>query len=251
MATTTYNVTEQGRLWIAPRNSTGVTGAMIEVGDADNLQLSFAQTFTDVFESQTGLRANAVHALTQTDATVTLDILNFDGANLARALFGSTAGVAAATVTAEAQKCYNGGSIWIVPGATSVVLKKGATTCVLNTDYTYDVTNGRINVLTGSTVITATTGTGDACTVDYVHTGWVAKVQALTQGLKDFKLVHEAIGFDGTISRHEIHRVVLDMTKTIALITTGVNKLALTGKLLPAPEVTTAGMSQYYQKYQK
>ena len=245
-----YIVTGQGRLWIAPRNTSGISGAFVEVGDTDNFALNIAQTFTDVFESQTGARTNVVHAVTQTDASVTLDVLNMSKENLARAFYGSSAAVTGATVTDEAQVAYASGSNWIIPGSTSVVVKKApSTTLVLDTDYSYDSANGRITFLAGSSVIT---GAGSHnILITYTHTGATGKTEAITAGLKEYAFVFEQVNYDGTVSRYTLHRVALDMSKTFNMIMTGVNKLTVTGKLLQAQEITTAGLSKYFTVLQK
>jgi hypothetical protein len=248
---TNYIVTGQGHLWIAPRDANGVTGPAVEVGDADNFSASYTQQFTDVYESQTGARNIVAHALTQTDGSVTLDVLEISSANLAKALYGSATTGAGASVTGSPFAAYSGGSIWLNgKSPTAIVVKKGATTLVLGTDYTVDATNGRINFLTTSSLITATTGTGDAVTVDYTHTG-TDIVQSQVTGMKDFKFIFEQVNFDGTVRRYELHRVALDLTKTFNMIMTGVNKLQLAGKMLPATEITTAGLSQYFTVVKK
>jgi hypothetical protein len=245
-----YVVTGQGRLWIAPRTSAGISGAFTEVGDTDNFALNIAQTFTDVFESQTGARTNVVHAVTQTDASVTLDVLNMSKENLAKAFYGSTAAVVGATVTDEAQVTYTGGTNWIVPGSTSVSLKKAPSTALtLDTDYTYDASNGRITFLTGSSIITG--ASAQNILITYTHTGLTGKTQAITQGLAEYALTFEQVNYDGTVSRYELHRVALDMAKTFNMIMTGVNKLTVTGKLLQAQEITTSGLSKYFTVIQK
>ena len=247
-----YIVTGQGRLWVAPRDTSGVSGAMVELGDVDNFQVAFTQAFTEVYESQTGLRTNVVHAVHQTDGTVTVDALSIDPANLARAFYATAAVNAGGTVTGEAHTAYNGGALWINPGSTNVVVHNTASTPALlvsGTDYTYEQTNGRITILPGSTLVVA--GAGVPVTVNYTDPGYAGKVEGLVNTLKDYKLVFEQINFDGSISRYELHRVALDLAKTFSMIMTGQNKLSMTGKLLPAAEITTAGLSKFFTVIQK
>lgn len=248
---TNYIVTGQGHLWIAPRDANGVTGPAVEVGDADNFSASYTQQFTDVYESQTGARNIVAHALTQTDGAVTLDVLEISSANLAKALYGTATTAVGASVTGESHGAYAGGSIWLDgKNPTAVVVKKGATTLTLGSDYNFDATNGRIDFLASGTHVTATSGTADTVTVDYTHTG-TDVVQSQQTGLKDYKFIFEQKNFDGTVRRYELHRVALDLTKTFNMIMTGVNKLQLAGKMLPAPEITTTGLSQYFTVVKK
>ena len=252
MATTNtkYYAVGQGKVYIAPRDSTGVIGGYTHIGDCDGFEITTAQQFLDIQESMTGNRSTVVHTPTSSDYSLSVSILNIDGDNLARALYGETASVAGATVTGEAINAYAGTMAALkYPGVSAVTVKKGGTSLVAGTDYVLDADNGTLTFLAGSTQVTGAAAV--ALTVDYTHGGVASRVKAFTQGLKDYTLRFEGkTVVDGKAQIGVVHRAALDMTKTLSLIGTGVNKLAVTGKLLPALE-QPAGESQFFTYIQK
>ena len=245
-----YFAVPQGKVYIAARDASGQTSGFTHIGDTDGFTITTSQQFLDIYESMSGNRGIVAHIPTQTDYSAEVSILNINGANLAKAFYGEAATVAGASVVGEAVTLYNGEmSPLKYPGVSSVVVKKGATTLVAGTDYVLDATNGTITVLATSTVITA--GNGHACTVDYSHGGVESRLKLMTQGIKDYTLRFEGKSkFDDKVQIGVIHRVALNMASTLSLIGTGVNKLVVNGKLLPASE-QPAGESQYFTYVQK
>lgn len=245
-----YFAVPQGKVYIASRDASGKTSGFTHIGDCDGFTINTSQQFLDIYESMSGNRGIVAHIPTQTDFSAEVSILNINGENLAKAFYGESATVAGASVVGEAVTLYNGEmSPLKYPGVSSVVVKKGATTLVANTDYVLDATNGTITVLAGSTVITA--GTAHACTVDYTHGGVSSRIQGMTQGIKDYTLRFEGKSkFDDLTQIGQIHRIALNMASALSLIGTGVNKLVVKGKLLPAAE-QPAGESQYFTYLQK
>jgi hypothetical protein len=88
MATNYYR--GQGKVWIATRATDGTLGTFAEIGDADKFEITQTEAFDSVYESQSGARVKSVYSATQLDVNFSLDILNFNGANLARAILGTT-----------------------------------------------------------------------------------------------------------------------------------------------------------------
>lgn len=245
-----YFAVPQGKVYIASRDSTGVTSGFSYIGDCDGFNISTSQTFVDIYESNTGNRGIVAHIPSQTDWAADVSILNIDGNNLARAFYGDTTTIASGTVTGEAIVGYNGQmSPLKYPGVSSVVVKKGGTALTLGTDYTVDAVNGTITILAGSTQVPA--GAGVALTVDYSQSGVASRIRSFTQGIKDYTLRFEGKSkFDDLVQIGVIHRISLDMAATLSLIGTGVNKLAIKGKVLPDP-TQAAGESQYFTYVQK
>lgn len=250
---TKYSAVPQGKVYIASRNASGQTGGFTHVGDCDVSKITTSQTFLDIQESMSGNRANVAHILTQTDVGVELALLSIDGPALARAFYGEAVAQAAGTVTGEAVNAYAGTmSALKYPGVSAVVVKKGATTLVADTDYTLDADNGTLTFLTGSTQVTGTSAV--ALTVDYSHGGYAAKVKALSSGQKEYIIrVESKSKFDDKVQNVTLHRVSLNTAASYDLIGTGVNKLTVTGKLLAAPEIeaTSVDFSQYFTTVQK
>ena len=251
MATTTkYCAVSQGKVFIATRDAAGKTSGYTWIGDCDGFTINTTQEYLDWQESYSGNRATVGHLPVKSDYTAELSILNIDGENLARAFYGTSSTVASGSVVGETINGYNGAmSPLKYPGVSSVVVKKGATTLVAGTDYTVDAENGTITILAGSTQVPS--GPAVALTVDYSHGGVASRLKLMTQGVKDYSLRFEGKSkFDDLVQIGEIHRINLDMAATLQLIGTGVNKLGVKGKLLPAAE-QPAGESQYFTYVQK
>lgn len=242
-----YFAVPQGKVYIAPRNSTGLTGGYEFIGDNDAFNINAGQTFLDIYESTSGNRTIAAHIPTQTDMSLELSILNVDAANLSRAYNGDLVTTAAGSVVGESAKAYEGKTVPLkYANVSAVVVKKGATTLTLDTDYTVNAAAGSINILVGSPTITD----GDTITIDYTHTGGT-KIRGLTNTGSDYSLMIECKSkFDGLAQKVIIHRVALELAKSMALIGTGVNKLAIGGKILPAPEIT-GSESKYFTYFQE
>jgi hypothetical protein len=242
-----YFAVPQGKVYIAPRNSTGVSGGYVYIGDTDGFTITTAQTYLDGYESHSGNRAIAFHIPTQTDVSVELSILNVDPTNLARAYNGDTVVTTAGSVVGESVKGYEGKTIPLkYANVSAVVVKKGATTLTLDTDYTVNAAAGSINILSGSPVVTD----GDTLTVDYTHTGG-SKIRGLVNTGSNYSIYFEGkTKFDNLAQKAYIHNVALDLAKSISLIGTGVNKLVQGGKVLPAAEQPN-GESQYFTYFQE
>jgi len=81
----------QGSLFLQPRDLNGAPrGGFVPVGDADKFEISVAQTFDDIKESQSGLRVVAAHVVTGTDVKLKINALFFSQAILAAGLWGSS-----------------------------------------------------------------------------------------------------------------------------------------------------------------
>jgi hypothetical protein len=232
----------QGKVWIASRDSTGATSGFTEIGDADKLEITQSEQFDQVYESQSGARTKVVHSSTQLDVNFSLDILNFSGANLARAVLGSNASVAGSTVTGESVTVYKGQSSFLkYPGVSAVTIG----TLVSGTDYTIDANTGRIDWLA-----TGTTTDGTVKTVNYTFTLVDAVLEALTNTTnREYVLVFEGknMNQNGTPVIVKAHRAYMNLAAAVALIGTATQKFSVSGALLPAPEITTVGVSPFYK----
>lgn len=118
--------------------------------------------------------------------TVSYNARHFKAANMARAMFGSAADVAAGTVTAEPHTAYPGALLMLAnPGATNVVITQeaGGTPLVLDTDYTLDPAG--FPVITEGGVVT---DAGLDVEVDYSFAKH-ATIQALVRSGKRYRHV--------------------------------------------------------------
>lgn len=241
-----YYAVGQGRIYLAKRDSTGQTGGFEWIGDTDGFTINGAEETLEFQESWSGKRATVLNITTSTDLSFSLAIRNINGDNLARAYYGTSSSGTGATVTGEAIVGYNGKMTPLkYPGVSSVVVKKGATTLVANTDYTLDAVNGTITILAGSTEVPA--GPGVALTVDYTYASYSSRVKALVSDSQEYVIRFEGKSqFDNKAQIATFYRAKPGIAAALELIGTDVAVLNLEGQLLPAQEITTAGESQYF-----
>lgn len=233
----------QGKVYIAPRTSGGsISGGWTELGDTEKLEVTTKQNFIDEYESCSGNRSIALHIPTQTDWALSVDAKSFSKENLARAFYGTATAVASGSATAEAVTAYALNQIIPLKKAdvSTVVVKKGATTLVKDTDYTLDAKNGTITIISG----TNTGAFPAALTVDYAYAAQEV-VQANTQTISEYAIRFQGINL---ATKKEViadlHRVSLDLSQALSLIGIQVNKFTMGGMLLPDPDAGT-GESGY------
>lgn len=236
----------QGKIYLAPRNSTGRTGGYTWVGDADAFSLSASEDFLDFNESWSGQRARVVHLSLGKTAGFTLSLRRIDAINLARAIKGTVGATAGSTVTGETLMAYAGTSVPLrFPGVSAVSLTAAGTPLVAGTDYTVDPVGGMVTFLAGSTRVTGATPV--TVTAAYTYANYGGTVQALTAGNQEFSLRYD--GFSQTDNSPiivNLHRVTFDIAADIALIGTDVAALEMGGAILPATEITATDQSQFY-----
>jgi hypothetical protein len=234
----------QGKIYVAPRASNGaINGGWTELGDTNKVEVTTKQTFLDEYESCSGNRSIVMHIPIQSDWTFTVDAKSFSKENLARAFYGTASAVTTGSITGEAISVYGLNQIAPLkhPAVSAVVVKQGATTLTVGTDYTVDATNGTV------TLVSATNVTGVApyaLTVDYTHAAY-EKVEANTQTITEYAFRFEGINLatkKAVIAN--VHRVSLDMAATLSLIDTKSGQFTMAGMMLPDAS-SGAGESQY------
>lgn len=225
----------QGAVYVAPRASNGsINGGWTELGDTERLEVTTNQNFVEDYESCSGNRAVALHIPIQTDWKLAVDAKSFSKENLSRAFYGTATAIAGASVTGEAHTAYALNQIIPLKHAdvSTVVVKEGATTLVANTDYTIDADNGTITIISATTIGTFPSN----LTVDYTYAAQ-EKVEASTQTIAEYAFRFQGINL-ATKKQVivDLHRVSLDLSQTLSLIGTTVNKFTMTGMLLPDPD---------------
>jgi len=233
MANKTY-FRGQGKVFVAPRNADGLTGGYIHIGDAEAFMLDVSQSFDDVHESMSGQRLVAAHVPTETIPSVKMTMLEWSRENLVRALYGSSTGaISAGSVTGEELSVYASSSIFLAHrNVSTVVVEKGVTPLVLDTDYTLDAKSGMLTFLPGSTEITGSAAVD--ITVDYAYAASSGKVEAITSGVKNYSIVFAGInGADNDSAvKVECHNCALNLPKSLSFLDSKVAKLELDGMLL-------------------
>lgn len=227
----------QGKVYMAARTAAGQTSGFYPVGDADTLAVNVAQTFLDHLESMSGNRSSVLHVPISTTWNMTVNIQNWSVENLAAAFYGASSGATiAGTVVAEAVTGYAGQmSPLAYTNVSAVTVTKGGTAQVLGTDYTLDAKNGTLTFIAAG-----------AYTVGYAYEGNSGKVEAATQTIAEYVIRFEGINVanGGTPVIVTLHRVALDMSKTLPLLGTEVSTLTMDGVMLADSSVAN-GVSQY------
>ncbi|RIA22666.1 hypothetical protein DFO61_3356 [Ectopseudomonas oleovorans] len=168
---------------------------------------------------------------------------HFKKANMARALYGSSADVAAGTATGEEHKAYPGALLMLGnPGATNVVVTPaaGGPALVLDTDYTLDPAGFPVIAEGG-----AVTDAGMDVEVDYSYSKH-ATIQALTKSGKRFRQV-----FVGLNEARSNKPVVIEVFRinhspaTLGFIGDEFQGMEFTAKAEKDPTKVGTGLSQY------
>lgn len=145
------------------------------LGNCPELSFTAEQETLDHYSSTRGVRIKDESVLLQLDYSGSFVTDNISPENLAMFFLGEslTSTTTSTPVTGEALngvekgRTYQLGTSSTAPAGvrkvSSVVVKKGATTLVLNTDYSLDAALGRVTILAGS----VTVSNGDDLTVDY------------------------------------------------------------------------------------
>lgn len=199
MATNDYFI-GQGELYVRQLNDDETPAeAFWGLGDADVFTTDTSTSVNKHYESNSGTRRLAASWNTQLDQTFTINVKNFNLANLAALMAGTDSGaVAGAAVVDEAVSyAYEGQVVYTAyPGISSVTVKEAgspAVSLVAGTDYEL-VDNGRdggIRIISGAPNIS---GSGPLnLLVSYTHVGIAGAIQALTSTFKKYEIRFNAI----------------------------------------------------------
>lgn len=210
------------------------TGGLFPIGDISKLQVMHEQKFDDVRESQSGLNSIIAHIPITTDMKATFTAMSWSAANLATFLYGNAEGAeVAGTVSAEALNAYPSGyCVLAKQNVSSVVLTHAATPLVLGTDYTVDARTGLVTFLAGSSVITGSGPISVSAAYSYAANG--GAIEPLLNSVPAYRLVFLGINVNGgKPHRVEIHKMLLDLPKTLDFIADKHAELDMTGMVLP------------------
>lgn len=178
-----------------------------------------------------------------------LDMRHFTADNLALALWGTTAALAATPITDEAG--YKIVPNMFVPTKrlinTSVapVVKKGATV-ILTADYT--VSSAGITI--SSTITTGSVVSGDAITISYTPVAG-ADVQSLINSAPDISIHVEGVNeVDGKPIVFKGYKAKLGVAQNVSLIGDDFGTLQVSLTFQKDETIVTAGKSQYFEMQQ-
>lgn len=236
----------QGVVLMGPRvTGTGPAkaGGLFEIGNCSELKLAVNTSTVEHKETTTGARAIDLRLTTEIKANLEVTIENFNGKNLAQAMRGNTVTSASGSVTDEAVTGYPG-MITPLPHIkiSNFVLKKGATTLVLGTDYAVNLEAGSFKCLTGGSVVAA-----EALLASYSYASQ-DEVHGLTQPMQTIWLRFEGLNTADTNKPVvvDVFKFSTDPLKELDLIGDKVNAFQLAGTVL-ADLTQGSDVSRYWR----
>jgi hypothetical protein len=162
-------VIPRGIVYFDPFDTSGATTGEIDLGETGGSTISPKTDSLTYFSARSKLRQQTRDVPTSIARTFALTIDNISMYNLGMFLVAdlsvvtqTTTPVVAEPFTALKGRTYQLGGLTPKRNVTGVAVKVGATTYVLNTDYTLDAANGRVTVLAAGSI-----ADNAAMTVDY------------------------------------------------------------------------------------
>lgn len=191
----------QGSVYLSSRNAaTGQpTGGFRFLGNVPTLRISTTTQQIKHQESYTGQSLTDLVIETTKEATLGIQLENFERENLELALFGTPTAIAGATVTGESLIAYKGRS---VPLANINLTSFSLGSSTEGTDYLINLKTGMLTIPTGSSI-----ANGSTVSANYVC-GNSEKVSTFTKANQEYWL-----RFDGLNTAEGDNPVVIDCFK--------------------------------------
>lgn len=223
----------------------GSAAAMRPVGNVSLLELTHTEDVKKMPDMTRTGGGNYAQVRRVTDCTLKLKLMDWNPVNFTRAVFGTVATVAGATVTDESHTAYKGGLVRLhAPGPTTATVKIGATPVTAAGNF--EVRKEGIYVFEDATDI----DDADTLLVSYTHPEYV-DVQALTSAAQELEL-----SFGGLNEADSGKPIILDIwrlssgvAKTLALVQTTFGELEVEGEVLADQTKTGEGVSKFYQTH--
>jgi len=222
----------------------GAAAGLMDIGDVSKLDLAVKEDKKKQMDSSKiggGVRVTASRI---TEVTLGMTLNDLNKTNVARAVFGSEAAVAGATVADEAVTAYKSALAplaHINPTAVTVTNDAATTTYAAGTDY--EVRPGGIYILSTGAITD-----GQALKVDYTHAAY-DKVEAMTTGAITLELHFEGLNEanSGKPVIVDIYRAQLSPTKALSLLGDKFADLAVDAEVLIDSSKVGEGISKYFR----
>lgn len=235
-----------GKIKIAPVDSGAsfALRAFVDVGNTSAFQFSFSenkQELRDYRDPSGGVDASVSRI---ESVTGQMDLRHFTADNLALALWGTTAALAATAITGEAHKAYVGKFVptdRLINTTVAPVIKKGATT--LDTD-DYTVSAGGITF--AGTFTTVGLVDADDITIDYTPLAG-NDIQSLINAAPNVSVFFEGVNaVTGKYASVRMYKCKLGVAANIGLIGDDFGTLQLSFTVEKDETVAGAGTSKYF-----
>ena len=239
-----------GRIKVAPYASGAQFGdrAFVDVGNTSAFSFAFTenrQELRDFRDPSGGVDASVARI---ESVTGSMDLRHFTASNLALALWGTTAALAATAITNEAHKARLGRFVplnRIVNTAVAVVVRVGAT--VVNAA-DYAVSHGGLTFVAAPQ--TAQLIEGADVTVDYTPVA-STDVQTLIGSAPNVSVLFEGVnGVDGKPTTARMYRCKLGVAANVGMIGEEFGTLQLTFTVEKDATVPGVGKSHFFELQQ-
>lgn len=202
----------QGIVSLATRSTAGDPQGFVNIGNVSALSITQEVTKEEHTESTTGNRSIDAVLQTKTTVGVSMTIDNLSKENLALMSQGSSATVAAGSVTNEAVTAYLAKTVALAhPNVSTVVVTNvaGTTTYVAGANYTVNAEAGSINILNAAAQAAAANPITDlqVLHIDYSYTAYDT-VDAFTSAAPE-----RWIRFEGLNTADSNKPVIVDIFK--------------------------------------
>lgn len=222
----------------------GTATGKLEIGNASKLELAVKedkQTQKDFTKPGGGTHASVSRIDT---VTLQMTLHDLNKTNVARAVFGTAAEVAGATVADEVVTAYKGSLVplaHINPTAVSVEAATGGTT--YDADVDYEVRAAGIFILEDGEIANA-----ESLKVSYTHLAY-DKVEAMTTGSITLELLFEGLNEanGGQPVIVDVYRAQLSPTKALSLLGDKFADLQVEAEVLKDTSKVGVGISQYFR----
>ena len=222
----------------------GAAVALLAIGNCSMLEPTVKedkQTMKDFTKPGGGTYASVSRIDT---VSIKLKLHDLNPTNVARAIFGSEAVVAGASLVAEVGIAYKGGLMPLAHiNPTAVVVTNSAATTTYLAGRDYDVVGGGLLI---SDAATGTITNAQSLKVSYTFAEYT-KVEAMTTGAVVLELHFEGLNEadSGKPVILDVYRAQLSPTKALSLLGDKFSDLDVEAEVLKDPTKGGSGISQY------
>lgn len=259
---TNHYFSGQGVVLLAKRDAFGNPLGFKSIGNVSDLKITVGVSTLEHKESQTGQRATDLRLTTETKASLSMTVENFIAANLADALRGTGATVAAGTAVVATKKFFTGSvtaldhvkvsSVVVKTTDPSPITLTPFTSATSKWDYKVNEEAGSILInpttsgTTGWDKLTTITAAGLDLEVTYNH-AVQTKVDALTEGASELYMRFEGLNTaeENAPVVVEVFKFLTDPLKELSLISDGIQQFTLEGSVLA--DSTKASGSKFFK----
>ena len=223
-----------------------VNAPKVDIGNCTKASFSWQTSDKKLMDMQSQAGGTFDHVSLIEGGELDLEISQLKKDNLVRMMYGSSAVIAADTVTDESHIWAGSGPVLLnyIPDSTAIVVKDDAAAVTYVQGVDYEILEGRLGIQPlGSGAIAS----GDEIKVTYARKAQY-DIETLTAANKEYRLfivgLNKADTVDGDPQKITIHRIKFGPAG-FDLIGDDFAKPSTKGTMLAAPEIVGVGKSKY------